>query len=1078
MNSLFRLRAGFLFVFFLFTLHITAQETPEWWELADTVLEARNREATPGGQLLRADLPRLRALLSGQDSGAVRLSLPGPQGAPEWFVLHLVPTMEPGLQERYPSLRTYRGVALADPSRKLRFDLSSGAWHAMIDDGQGRYYIDPLRGEDPGLYLLHRTDPEAGSTQRCLVDDHYPRVQARSRIEESGKISGRIRQYRLAVSASAGYTAFFGGTKEGALEGIVTTINRVNLILERDLGVRLILVANNDTLIVTDPLDDPFTEAGREGQRNQEFIDERIGPENYDIGHVFGRGTGGYAWPESACGAGIKAQAFSGLDNPEGDGFDIDFVAHEFGHQLGGNHTYNGLGGSCASARYPLTAFEPGSGTTIMAYAGICGGDNVAPQSNDYFHGGSIAEIYSFLITTPDQTCTQFIPTGTDLPELQTVADGTYLPILTPFELEGGLTDTVSGPVEYLWEQVDAGGAARLGNYGAGDAAIFRSYPPDSTGIRVFPRLENLLLNRSVPSELLPNKSRNLNFQFTVKNETGAGPAVSWVRRSYEVTDRAGPFRAANIAGMIAGSYHRVVWDPAGTDLAPVNCKEVDILLSVDGGYDFSLPLLLRTPNDGEAVVRIPDSLDTTLGRIKIKASDNIFFDVCDENFPIRLANSQSPALGILYDLPTDFFCGADTIEVELFVNAQGTVLEDSIRLEVNATGLPLSTLRLVPVAGSRNVKVLILPEENVGSGNFSLEVVARTPSLADSTVIPVRIVKETSFPASRLIDPALDAKEVPFRPVFRWASNPFADAYRLEVAETGDFSVLVYQSEILADTSFAFPLNLQEDREYFWRVVNINRECMIERYSSVQSFSTQNIVCEVFTPDELPVAFNNLPFIQSSIELEESRTVVDVNVLNVSGNYSQPGGLSFRLRSPEGPILDLVLRSDSCDSDTLFAFSLDDEASGRMGACPDNGGRILQPETPLSTFNGQDARGKWTLSIFDNGGEGQLDNWNLEICYGAAAPVTSTALPFMPPDLEVAVFPNPFRDEVVFRSAEPLSGVLSIFDLSGRLRYGTRLKEQREVAVMTNDWPSGIYFYVLQTQDGKTYRGKLVRSQ
>ncbi len=86
----------------------------------------------------------------------------------------------------------------------------------------------------------------------------------------------------------------------------------------------------------TDPYGDPYDTSSDSyyiAYDNPAVLDYYVGNANYDIGHVIGIGTGGIA-PGTVADPATKAMGYTGLQTPYGDAFDVDFVAHEIGHQF------------------------------------------------------------------------------------------------------------------------------------------------------------------------------------------------------------------------------------------------------------------------------------------------------------------------------------------------------------------------------------------------------------------------------------------------------------------------------------------------------------------------------------------------------------------------------------------------------------------------------------------------------------------------------------------------------------------------------------------------------------------------
>ncbi|HEX5691462.1 MAG TPA: zinc-dependent metalloprotease family protein, partial [Roseiflexaceae bacterium] len=444
----------------------------------------------------------------------------------------------------------------------------------------------------------------------------------------------QLRTYRLAVAASGEYTAALGGTVQLALGGIVTSINRVDGIYEREVAIRLVLVTNNDQIIYTNASGDPYNNDSFDGGANQTNIDKVIGAANYDIGHVFNTGGGGRATRGCVCLNGNKARGVTGRPTPIGDPFDVDYVAHEIGHQFGARHTWNGTQRGCVTDQHSaLSAFEPGSGSTIMGYAGICDSDDLQSYSDPYFHGISIDDIVGYT-TTGSGNCPNAVGSGNGIPSTNAGSDYT-IPTRTPFTLSGSGSDPNGDALTYAWEEFDTGPAGPPNN--PNSPPYFRSYSPTPSPSRTFPRLSNILDNTTPKGEILPAVGGTLNFRLTVRDNRAGGGGINHDSAQVTVAGNAGPFlvTAPNSAGTWqVGSQQTVTWDVANTTAAPVNCATVNILLSTDGGMTFPTVLAAGVPNNGSANITVPN-IPTAQARVKIVCATSIFFDISNTNLTI-----------------------------------------------------------------------------------------------------------------------------------------------------------------------------------------------------------------------------------------------------------------------------------------------------------------------------------------------------------------------------------------------------------------------------------------------------------
>jgi hypothetical protein len=601
-------------------------------------------------RVLALDAAALRERLSGAPmeftpeaaARPLELELPLPDGTFARFQVEESPILEPGLARQLPEIKTWRGQGLDDPTLTTRLGWTGAGFHAIVLGGAGTAYIDAYRRGDTRHYLSYwKRDYLRAPDFRCLFEtpEDEPPPDVFARIPSGAT----LRTYRLALAANVEYSDFHStqvppSRTDVMNNGIVPTMNRVNGIYEREVASRMVLVANQLNLIfVAEP--DGYTN-GNGGQMlnaNQGIVDGIIGNANYDIGHVFSTGGGGVAGLRVVCVNASKARGVTGRGSPIGDPFDVDYVAHEMGHQFGGNHSFNGNAGSCAGGnRNASTAYEVGSGSTIMAYAGICGAQNLQPNSDDYFHVINLQEIINYTTTGNGNNCPVTAATGNQPP---TVDAGLAfnIPSRTPFALTASGSDPDGHPLTYLWEEFDLGPAGD-GNTDNGSSPILRSFLAPLTGsTRVFPKLSDILNNVSSYGEKLPTTNRTMQFRVTARDNRAGGGGLDWDQTSVTVTAAAGPFvvTAPNTnVTWPAGQQQTVTWNVAGTSAAPINTASVNIALSTDGGLTFPTVLLSGTPNDGSQAITVP-AVATTTARVRVAGAGNVFFDVSDANFTI-----------------------------------------------------------------------------------------------------------------------------------------------------------------------------------------------------------------------------------------------------------------------------------------------------------------------------------------------------------------------------------------------------------------------------------------------------------
>lgn len=596
------------------------------------------------------------------------ITLPMPDGTFARFSFEHSLVVEPGLLKQFPELgRTYRGQGVDDPTATARFDFLPSGFHAIILSSKGTVLINPYDRGDTDNYLSYKksdsSQSKAGfscevgeslvekalSSEKFDADDYLP-AEAGAIAPEV--ISGtQLRTYRLAVAATTEYSTVVASpnppTVAATLAAQVLIVNRVNSVYERDVAVHMNIIANNNLIVyIAEP--DPYTDddPGALLTQNQSNVTTVIGSANYDVGHVFTTGGGGVATLNGPCNTSTKARGVTGLPAPFGDDFAIDFVAHEMGHQFGGPHTFNA---SCGGNRSGSSAYEPGSGVTIMGYAGVCGAQDLALHSIDSFHVRSIEQLVAFTTTGGGSGCAVTTSSGNTPPSVTGPGDFT-IPKLTPFYLTASATDANGDSITYDWQEYDLGTTATTipNTDVSGARPIFRPYSPETSGTRYFPSLQYILNNANVPpstygggfvtGELMPQVGgRTMVFQVIARDNRANTGGVNTATSNVVIDAGSGPFEVTspNTAVTYAGnSPQTVTWNVNNTTAAPVSAANVKISYSNDGGITFPTVLAASTANDGSETVTIPAG-NTSTARIKVEAVGNIFFDISNSNFNV-----------------------------------------------------------------------------------------------------------------------------------------------------------------------------------------------------------------------------------------------------------------------------------------------------------------------------------------------------------------------------------------------------------------------------------------------------------
>lgn len=568
---------------------------------------------------------------------AVHVRLPMPDGTLESFAVERIALLAPNVQARFPDIHTFRGRGIDDPGASARIELSPFGLRAYVLRDGDDVVIDPT-GDGEHYRVFWKRDA-LREAFRCSVEETAPlleRIGAAAAKPKASPSGANLRTYRLAAALTGEYTTFFGNLNcpagspaacptNAAMAALTTTMNRVTGLLERDTAVSFNIAA---TRIFTDATTDPFSDGGNVNGtllgENQGVLDANPGSGAYDIGHVFTAGGGGGLVQGRTCDNSNKARGGTGSGNPQGDPYDVDYVAHEIGHQLSASHTWSSSAGSCSAGQFVATsAYEPGSGSTIMAYAGICGADDLQPNSDAYYHVRSIDQITDFRDNGGSGgSCGTAAGTGNTPPGVNAGPDFT-IPRNTPFVLTASGSDADGQPLSFAWEQYDAAGA-QVGGIPANTLTggpLFRSFLPVASGARTLPRLSAILGVAASPWEVLPNVDRTMDFRVTARDNRGDGGGIAFDQM--RVTVAGAPFAVTQPASsQQCGTGSNLAWNVGGGSIAPT----VRVDYSSDD-FGSSALLLASTANDGAEPYTVPRP-PTTNGRIRISANGNIFFNV------------------------------------------------------------------------------------------------------------------------------------------------------------------------------------------------------------------------------------------------------------------------------------------------------------------------------------------------------------------------------------------------------------------------------------------------------------------
>lgn len=661
--------------------------------------------------------------------------IPNSQGVMEQFFVTESSNFAPELQAQFPEIRAYSGVGINDPKAFVCFSVSPQGVKTMVlrSDGASEYIERSLENKSVYVVSSSKERKKGEMALNCSTKDVQLNRELAYKIGDTKASDGVFKTFRLALSCTGEYTQYFGGTTSAALAAMNATMTRVNGIFNRDLAVKLELIANNSVLIYTNASTDPYSDAkeGVDGAWNLELqntLTSVIGNSGYDIGHLFGAsGGGGDAGcigcvcvnPTTAVPQG-KGSGFTSPSNavPEGDTFDIDFVAHEMGHQLGANHTFSyDVEGTGVSV-------EPGSGSTIMGYAGITSYD-VQDHSDDYFAYASITQIQNNLIYKSCQVNTTI---SNQRPTVSAGPDYT-IPKSTAFVLNGTASDPEGNTLTHCWEQNDSASSSESNNYSIAYATKpigpnFRSFLPTTETKRYFPAFNRVLAGQLVSTwEAVPSIARNLGFVFTVRDNAGQGLGQTNSDGMVLTVDgNKGPFAVtsqnATDLSWVLGSTQTITWSVNDSNLLS-GATNVNIKLSIDGGLTFPTVLVANTPNDGYETITAPSTAAKNC-RILIEPTANVFYAVNTK--PFALGYSVATSCNT-YNYSESFPASipeSSTYAVRTVTVPSSTSEISDVNFSVRFTHAYISDVQIELV--SPNGTTVKLFDKSCGSSNTSLD--------------------------------------------------------------------------------------------------------------------------------------------------------------------------------------------------------------------------------------------------------------------------------------------------------------------------------------------------------------------
>ena len=1014
-------------------------------------------------QVFSLDLDKLKAQLDGvpsrnniSSSSMAEIYFPDNNGGMERFQVSETSTLAPEIALKYPNIKTYIGFSLDNPGTRIRFSITPQGLKTMSTyPNKPTLFTVPLNKGNVSQYITYDRNVRIDSKEdfECLTENEYVPIKEITSFNRDAN-DQILRTLRIAISTTGEYTNFWddgdntnGDAQEDALAAVVSTLNRTNEVFEVDMAVSFQLVSGTEIIYPTASTD-PYSSSSPNGQL-QSTLTSEVGESNYDIGHLFdyGSNNGNAGCIGCVCVDGQKGSGFSSHQFTDNDGgpymddfFDIDYVPHEIGHQMGGNHTFS------MSSEGTGVNYEPGSGTTIMGYAGITGADDVQDHSDPYFHYGTINQVLNNLENKTCWTSTVI----TNNPPVANAGSDYTIPQGTAFKLVGSATDLDERDVlTYSWEQVDDGITTRS-TFGPTktSGAVWRSRPPSTNPTRYMPVKSRVLsgeLTETNPGVTVDNISwetvstvaRSLDFALTVRdrsetNGTGQFPQSDFDFMTVTVDGNSGPFavisQTANETWNV-GESQTVTWDVAGTASGIVNTPTVNIYLSTDGGLTFPFLAANNVANDGSHTFSVPPTNgDSNQLRIMVEGNDNIFYAVNSTNLSL-----QQSEFVITIEEPSVAVCSPNDVIYNFTYNTfQGFTGTTSFSTLGLPSGLNATFSSNTASTDGEDIELVISNIGSINEGTYDFQIIGTSGAIVKNADANFSVFSTLSE-IPNLTTPSDSGGGVGLSPTFSWDVISNASSYDIEIASDSEFSSIVASENSTTNSYTGATLN--QSTTYYWRVKAKNT-CGDGDFSPTSSFTTQNCTVCISTGN-------------SDWETSTTRVVFNTidNSSGKSGGYSDYTDISTSVKADEVHELTIQVNTDGnytlntlvwidwnqdCDFD-------DENEEYDLGTALD-----VEDETttlsPLSVIIPSDALlGSTTMRVSTKyasdptscmtGEDAEVEDYTIEVIDATASLDNDTFEGFN-------LYPNPSNGNfnLQFNAESTESVEIQLYDLTGRL--------------------------------------------
>jgi hypothetical protein len=976
---------------------------------------------------------------SAQDSVLVSF----PNGLSAFLKLQAAEVMPPSLQQRFPMIKIWKSTHKLFPQVDFRILKLNNEWEIYAIKGDS---ITKFISKKEGVWDVE-VDDDFNESVKCFTStsNNFQPLDKSLTISSNDSLS----VFRLALSATGEFTDFYGGDIAKVLSVMLKMVNLVNAVFERDLGVRFVLIDRSDDLIFQFANADPFTK-GNESSENQQLLDRIIGDVNYDIGHVLGGlQTVSIGKIGSVCQKGEKGRGVSTALVPDGISFIFDYFSHELAHQLGGNHTFNSV--ICNAQRNPLTAWEPGSGMSILGYPGLCKSDNLGLHVLPRFHSGSVEEISNLLMSMAYQFCG--VKVSRSNRKVSTLdIENTYLPRNTPFLLHPLTSDSTSW---FSWESIDIGVPMSLNSI-SGNSPNIKMTELKSNTFRSFPGMDSLVKMVNEPGVILADYERDMSLRLVRRFESN----LFWQPFNLSVKANMGPFTLVKPKEDVIYSADepiQVEWLPANTFLPPLYADKVDIFLVDVANPDALIFLKRNVPNLGKYSLFINENIKNATYKLGVKGTNKLFFNISSGKIVVQ--NKAGFFSGLPFDV-SHFTCEGD-----ILFRWDLSTLADAI--------FPL-TFKIENVTQwSPGWREMVMLKPGILEWRLSAPAGETVPVFNQATLNVTTTNKIFSFPIEwhyqtkkplkfDSVYPLNKSEISDVRPLFSWNAKDKADWYQVEISESKTFDYII--DSLVTVGSGIYPTKpLVAGKHYFWRINYYTILCG-SNVSEVFSFYIKPAICEEWKKEDT-LNLNQIPFRQSNLIINQKGVISDFLEIWINIKVSDIEKVKIFLKTPSGLSLSLPLPKN-CLKPLQWHKITFSKGAVVTDSCISGDSLIVNMGNQLDQLKGEKLDGLWQLVFEGVNQTGNIGSWGFKSCYLGEATFSSNIREH---DVLASISPNPAAENMGKLSflKEGKASII-LWDFLGN-KKGEWVKSQfeNEMYIKLFDLPKGIYLWDIRGENG-----------